>query len=526
MELPSYHKEIKDIKWHKNWRYHLVPSKGNISLLDEMDISDCREKIIIAREYKIGDTPLYKFTWFDSVEDFCNYRKIHKNELLEVTFNETIVADKGFKLYFDLDIDYDSCEYDHEDVLSIIIEAIIQILERFEIDDFKNRKKKKIKINLSKDIRIHTSHGMYKGKKKISYLVVIDNYFVMNYIVAAYVYKLVKEQLKKNGYEMFIKYIDNVYKKIQNIRCLGSVKCGDKRERILLKKWTYKEEEIVLQEPEGDNDYEKKINEYERSFVTNLYYGKTYCKQLLISVPLEIKKNYPEIELDDDMISDAIDKLEKSDLIDINAFDFDGNNMNGNLLPLIRKPNYPSYCCICDREHDRTNQYLIITDKVIILGCFRAPRGQNTKYLYGKKSTKIKIGEDELPSHDPYWERIIEGNHDGHAEVFLEIVNGKYFQTPADKGMDIFEWTDNKALWKNIDYPTFSDRVQKTNKEFIKDWIIQMREKWLYSYNKVKDKKKNENNKKDKENNGIEFNRKKQIKKLFDDKLISNLGNN
>jgi hypothetical protein len=389
----------------------------------------------------------------------------------ENTLHELILPNKYLKPFMDVDMKKLKSLLEAERILGYIITASMNVFERL-----------KRKIDLSKDIRIHTSHGKTKdGYYKYSYLIIFDNFCLFDLEHVKYIVQLIIEELKEQNLEYITEYIDNsVYSRNHTIRCLGSTKLGENRIRKLEYKWNYYsgengvQEIILYKDPENKDDvYASKFEDIQKSFITNIHYGKSECKLLGIELPYPKKEisDLKEIDLNSKQIKYIFSKIYK--IINKEDFEPDVDNIKDNCIFLKRLK--PSFCKICKREHESQNQYIFFGENGIYLKCFQnnrpgkyikigdLPDNKNCKEKdkerkddKGKRRTgliirrpgeenneeseseeeiddsekedrdgesdkeeeKDKEAEIEYLHEDPEWNIITGENHNGHAKLF------------------------------------------------------------------------------------------------------------
>ena len=493
--------------------YNLDENNKQGSLFNNLDFDDMDNMIFIAREYK--DNNNKKRRNFARFGHQCDFYDLLLDSQTERHFHEVIITNRGLKPYLDIDIKKLRNILDAEKVLGRIITASISVFDKL-------LKKTGKTLKPSKDIRIHTSHGQIGKDYKYSYLVIFDNYYVDGLEKAKYIYDLIIEELKEKGLDDIIDYIDSqVYSPKHTMRCMGSAKLDDNRVRKLEYNWNYYiNEDITTQislykKPEyKDDKYGSGLEDLERSLITCLNYGKgeEKCIRIPIDIPEKVKRDISEIELKDKDIKKILDKL--SEEIDIDDFEPNIDNIKNNCIQLQRKR--PSYCKICEREHDNDNQYVSFTEKTAYLKCHR----NREDYIdlevdiKGYKNDKSDIRESDeeseesnkeknkklkYPSQDPYWNMIIKDSHKGHKDLFLKLAKDECFSVNSDdEGLLIFIINKNNMLWEKYkNKRKLINKIMDINVDFMEKWKNRILKTW---------KSKRKSNKKSKDIIDIELN--------------------
>lgn len=171
----------KDINFI-GWIPYLTGGDGEQCLLGKMDNMDLNYQIVVRRDrvkensnknkkkrndYKEDGTFIERtFASFENSVAFYSYLEYHiKTNQGPPCFHEIILANRLLKMYFDIDInDPKSCKHTYDEVVTLVINAFIQIMK--EIKD------KGFKFNVARDVRNHTSHGLKNGRQKLSGLIV------------------------------------------------------------------------------------------------------------------------------------------------------------------------------------------------------------------------------------------------------------------------------------------------------------------------------------------------------------------
>lgn len=496
---------------YKIFIYYNLKEKGEPrSLLEGLDVDDKNDMLFITKEYiNKENKKSRKYARFKFFSDFIQYLE---DNLKENNLHEVILPNRKIKPFLDVDMINIPEKFKPEKNLGYIIDAAIEVFK------FLMRE-----LDLSKDIRIHTSHGKTEKGYKYSYLIVFDNFCVLNIEVAEYIAKLIIQKLNERGLENISKYIDSkVYTPKHTIRCLGSTKLKENRVRKLEYKWNYyskgkENQEIILYKKYKDDEYSSKCEDLERSLITNIRYDGLECEFLPIKLP-EIKKefNIENIDLNEYQIKYILKKVFKE--IDKDDFKPDINNIENNRINLKRLR--PSYCKLCNKEHDNDNQFVSFGEKGLYLKCWRniskykrigdfpliksknkekgkertdtkktglifnirkqndneseddsdsKSRKSNTESITENSSENdfeenkdsdlynIELSDEaRTPSKDKYWDLIIENQHEGHAKLFKELAGKECFSGSLEKDTDIWILNKDRNLWTNAPKPTDS----------------------------------------------------------------------
>lgn len=378
--IPQKKKYIaSSIKWYQYLKVKDRPDTNSRALLQYEPVED--KNLLVCRELE-----------YRSYGRFTNYLIFWKYHLKEADdesrcFYEVILGNQAQKPYFDLDIPIDaessSSALTVEDSCQLIDQLIHAILN---VND---------KITLQ-DIMVFSSHttslqGTDTYVKK-SYHVVVDNWCLIdhedNKSFCELTIKLVSSPLRG-----FIDHL--VYKSVQQLRIFQSHKYGSNRSKIMAveSKW------VPPIEAESENHLT--LMKLGGSLITNT----SYCK-ILPSYKREEKKKYTyigdEIVLEENEIKEALDLcanfwgLESSDS---NDFPFSVIDVKGGMVCLKRLR--PSYCSVCERDHEHENPFLVICGKnrKVYFDCRRSIDGK--RVLVGAIGDEYGLGGGiHVPSLD------------------------------------------------------------------------------------------------------------------------------
>ena len=296
-----------------------------------------------------------RFARFNSYFDYMKYVSTVPDE--ENCHYEVIIGPQ--KIYFDCDITRIPDNKDSNVTALKTIECPVQTTtslikaKRIIIKDDKMRltleegdKAVKILMETIKkvfpkitdsQILVMTSHGA----KKLSYHVVVDEWFFIDYLENLEFHKRVAELMPKE----YVDILDHrVYKSIQQLRILGSHKWKDPRTKVLCDwcKWKYP--------VKPDNKDHAQILLMGASLITNISTCQVITGFHYKEVPRKIK-----FVGDDISENTAIEALK---LLGNEADAYEIRDIEGGLICLQR--NRATMCPICKREHDNENPYLTI----------------------------------------------------------------------------------------------------------------------------------------------------------------------
>lgn len=325
-----------------------------------------------------------EFKQFAKFNNYITFWKYHntETEVSEQCYYEVITENQVQKPYFDIDIPIE--EKSSEKALSledsnILLKQLTESILKVNLD---------IKIE---DIAIFSSHTTsLQGEDtytKKSYHIIVDNWCLTDHEDNEGFCNLVIENI-----DMRLRFcIDTLYKSIQQLRIFQSHKFKSNRIKIVAieSKW------VPPDKPESKEHLALMI--LASSLVTNI----SYCHLL----PLYKKPKPPRyiysgdgIYLEEDEVKKAIDICAQFfgfEHGDDPSFPFKFIELKGGLICLKRFG--PTFCKICDREHENENPYLVIASKNrdIYFHCRRAPR--EDRQLVGTLGSNhvIKAGEFE-----------------------------------------------------------------------------------------------------------------------------------
>ena len=298
-----------------NW-YSFLNRKGKDNLLSNEKIEE--ENIIVCQQLKYRQYAKFK--------NHIHLRKYMQNtEYNNKCFYELITEKKFRKPYFDIDID--DIKLDEKIIIDEIILSISKILE-------------------DAVILIYSSHT----KDKISFHIVIGNYYFINNQENKNFYQKVIENLKKETSE----YVDSkVYNTVQQFRILGSHKYEKTNVKIFREDLSknFNIPDIYKELPTAIENY------LLISSLVTMTEGAKYLSGY--EKKEEIKNIVPENGFSS--ISDLEDILN----IFYSVYSYDifqylnTIDNNGNLLITFKRLS-PSYCNECNRRHEHENPFVTV----------------------------------------------------------------------------------------------------------------------------------------------------------------------
>lgn len=295
------------------------------------------------------------FAMFSPLYTFVNH--ILKTNPEERCFYEVIMGNSPQKPYFDIDISDKSVSIESANEMIDDLKRSILLDERIR----------------ENDILIFSSNGL----DKISFHIIINNWCLMDYNSN----KVYCHRVINNMKSPLRKFIDeNVYKSVQQLRTFSSTKRGVDRFKII----------------ESKHDFNINKNERLNLFNTILASLVSNTKSSKILEYTEVIKRVYNSELGD---------LSDEDISIINNLDFikDGTftigEINGRIIPLKRTR--PSFCKLCDRDHQNENPYLVFSENNIIFHC-RRTTNDGIK-IWTRPTEKIIVSKEvnEVPNEVP-----------------------------------------------------------------------------------------------------------------------------
>lgn len=326
------------------------------------------DSIVISDQVPFNDKYTRKFAAFKNFDDF---RKWYGSTLPEErTFFETIFGEDPQKVYFDVDIKPPEGGIDHEGLVISLKDAIVEEVGKFCPDVS------------SEDIIVFTS-TRESDTDKISYHVVLNNYYVVDHRINGELCRRVRGMLK----EEFRQYVDILYSSLQQFRLLFSRKRETSRVKILC---------VDLTDLAYDNQLE--LLKYSLISYTkgcqriNVIYDDYFYLEKAVRRPVGdlgrgeiVKKEYisQDITVPEESFEELC-KIVREKLPNFQLMDTEVSNIFH-----LRRLSNDLPCLECKRIHDNENSYIYINRLgSVFFNCFRW-KHENAD----DESSGIKIGE-------------------------------------------------------------------------------------------------------------------------------------
>lgn len=321
-----------------NWYYRLKSNGSGQSLEDYKDLSNV---FLVSRE---GPNRSMQFASFTTIYEFMEYYMYVDPD--ERVYYETILGHKQQKLYFDVDI---STEDSPDDIHEISLELVQQLKDSIlEV------------VEGSEDTNIMIFNSSRVGK--ISYHVVLDRFKFENNKSLSIIYDRVIENMDPD----YHKYMDKLYKSIQQFRILGSHKAGKDNVKRL-------DPELSTWKPSRSTNRDREILIASMVTVTNS------CKYYYVELPEETTHENKEIHLSEENLTSLYSIIDQLTCYKI-------SKENSNLISLKRE--YAAHCPICDRFHENEGAFVVVSpDYTVNLYCFRDE--QKKPYKIGKLESEL-----------------------------------------------------------------------------------------------------------------------------------------
>ena len=317
------------------------------------------------------DYDVKMFAYFTNGVHFIKY--IEKIPIENHNFFEVIMGNKPQKAHFDIDLKLDDNLIVKGDKLrdDLINAVIAEYHEKFNI-----------KINISRDVLIYSSHG----NNKYSCHVVIDNYCHIDNIQTKLLYKNVISRINNEH----VSSIDHaVYKSVQQFRVIGSQKTGSGRIKRFHDKFVINGVEYIHNNnapPELQlvvNFLNSLISHTKDCQVIPCYEDNSPISDSKVSTILP--KDYIEAAL---ITFANYNGMTLNQLINVYSI----YNVSDNRIDLKRCQ--PAKCLICDRIHDHENAFLVIFGKVLHFYCRRSTKGIRIGIISSNGIDSSMIPED------------------------------------------------------------------------------------------------------------------------------------
>jgi len=294
-----------------------------------------------------------KYTFFADHHEFLEF--FFKTPEEQRCFYEVIHGNFPHRFYLDIDINGSEAEVFNENIEENVLNSVIDASRNLFSD-----------LDLNRDVLIFTSHGREKKSFHIVFQRVVEN---NKQAKACYL------EIVKNIPFEFRKFLDKLYKKVQQFRTLGShkLKCPDRPKRFE-STWRYKN--TLIHNPVTDP--------FSKSFVSVI---PDDAQEITQELKERLKRNItgeyikPDTEIKDKFIRYIEEVLTEfkipRDSLKIREIK-DEYILLDNVKPYI--------CPICQRMHNKENPY-IICDNISAYFCCR--RTNLFLEIYGEDKGKI-----------------------------------------------------------------------------------------------------------------------------------------
>ena len=331
------------------------------------------DSIIISDQVPFGDKYTRKFAAF---KNFNEFRRWYGSTLPEErTFFETIPGEDPQKVYFDIDIKPPEGGIDHEGLVISLKTAIVEEVRKFCSDVS------------SEDIIVFTS-TRESDTDKISYHVVLNNYYVVDSRINGELCRRIRGKLK----EEFRQYVDILYSSLQQFRLLFSRKRETNRVKILCTDLT-------------DLSYDNQIDLLRYSLISfvggcqrinviydDYFYLEKANRGATTSASKKdfVKKEYisQDIVIPDESI-ETLSRIVREKLPNFQLMDTEVSNIFH-----LRRLSNDIPCLECKRIHDNENSYIYVNRiGSVFFNCFRR-KNENDDESSGVKIGEIMVEED------------------------------------------------------------------------------------------------------------------------------------
>jgi len=303
----------------------------------------------------IGNNNYRYYTLLNSIKELKKFLSEKPEE--EQTFFEVIFGENKQKPRFDID--------------NIAVDRIPEMFDAFG--------------SLFEGLGIGPENLLWyssSNETKQSYHLVLPDYYFENCDQAKRLWYYVQENM---GAKISM-YVDNrIYSSTQHFRLLGSQKLNSSRPKILMKSWKYKEE-VIEQEK-----YSRNLRDSLVGYVKDEKLFPTFeIEKILVSSSKYLKKEFfdDEREIIESRLGPG----------------FQLTKIEGNQL--FYKRIAPSYCPVCDKQHNSVGTYFFIREDCIVQHCYRAEI-YNGKSVYIPKNEVMGLENfDQVPTKKTLVERL------------------------------------------------------------------------------------------------------------------------
>lgn len=337
---------------------------------------------------------------FSIFNDYFEFKNFLKNfEPLDRCFHEIIPGDARQKMRYDIDmknVTLEFAEFVKDDLLTACYETFQELCG--------------VTLMINQDILIYTSHS----EQKMSYHVIIDNYYFRDHNECKKVYNYTISKLSDRSYSCFIDHA--VYSSMQSFRIVNCTKLGQDRFKILNEQFSFRGQII------------------NHEFTTKGFYENLVLAHSLISYThdctfLKTKTLFEKVYTNyGDLSQHVIDQIEEK--MSHGNFRVRKDGINGNIVNLDKTEVY--YCEICKDNHHSENPYLVVENENVYWFCRRARK--RMFFFFVDNSYNIEDGDNEPLFNDTFYD--FEESEFNESEPFMnfsiqnnEIVNPSFMNT-------------------------------------------------------------------------------------------------
>lgn len=366
--------------WHRNL------NKGEGSLLSSP--CDLNSDLFIAwqRPLPNGES-YYSYKCFTDFDEFWSFFQSQPKE--RQCFHEVTLSYRGQKLRFDVDIPGS----DDLEAGQIIIEELMEAC-------IKTFKKYSVKLKVSRDFLLCSSHSLDARHPKLSYHLILPHYRFSSCHAVKQIFTEVVSEMSDEAASLLDA---GVYNPNHMLRTLYSYKFGEMRQKEVERTFSFRGRTITTEIP---NDDDSEIEWLKASLITWSF----EAKKIKVVIPVEEKLS-ASIEVADSSIQAAVKLLVAKDTEGIWEADLD--NVSGPIVPLRRQldddnEKKANKCWICrddkgqPRIHTSDNAYLLVfapspASESVSMGkvYFCCHRAAGEKYDLGQVDFEAKKDSDD-----------------------------------------------------------------------------------------------------------------------------------
>jgi hypothetical protein len=351
---------------------HFYKSEGKLSLQDVFPPLEIATGFIISTDYP-GSKPGGKFyTLFPNHIVYFNWHK----DLDQKTFYESI-QDGPQKMRLDMDYKLNTYETLESGERNMQIAQDLAIEEIFHVLQL---------TSLERDVIVLSASNLTEGK--VSRHVIFQSKHLANAAQAKALFEIIHKKIKDKVSNNIID--SKVYSSFQQFRMLGCHKLGSKR--VLREEMTWKYKDRIITHELNYPNYHPFHSCFFESLINIVMPGTSELCQQSFSPPTLIKNNttpnHRPINREEPGEDSILNSINQNALgVFIREYITDKNDeialvqgrAIGNLIRYDRIA--PSWCQICDREHQHDNAYITIMGpkQLVWLHCCRA---SSEDYIY------------------------------------------------------------------------------------------------------------------------------------------------